>query len=88
MSTPVTDTPYVVPYAPYTGRTMRKTSAKQDRNFFFLRQGFERIDDDPRPISEIPDEELMGGFADPLLVELAPTPEPRPPAPSGDVIPG
>jgi len=99
MSTPVTNTPYVVPYAPYTGRTMRKTSvyltdeqaerlarlARQegrsqaeilraaveayeppqpDRNFFFLRGGFPRIDDDPRPISEIPDEELMEGFGE------------------------
>ena len=27
-----------------------------------LSVGFERIDDDPRPISEIPDDELLRGF--------------------------
>jgi predicted DNA-binding protein len=29
---------------------------------FALAAGFERIDGDPRPISEIPDEELLEGF--------------------------
>jgi predicted transcriptional regulator len=29
---------------------------------FALAAGFERIDDDPRPISEIPDDELLEGF--------------------------
>jgi predicted transcriptional regulator len=32
-----------------------------DRHFA-LAAGFERIDGDPRPISEIPDEELFKGF--------------------------
>lgn len=36
---------------------------KRDRNFALAGQ-FERIDDDPRPISEIPDEELMRGFGE------------------------
>ncbi|MCO5315882.1 MAG: ribbon-helix-helix domain-containing protein [Solirubrobacterales bacterium] len=35
----------------------------QDRGFA-LAAGFERIDGDPRPISEIPDRELMEGFGD------------------------
>ena len=34
---------------------------RSDRDFA-LADGFERIDDDPRPISEIPDEELLKGF--------------------------
>ena len=34
-----------------------------DRNFA-LAAGFKRIDDDPRPISEIPDEELLKGFGE------------------------
>ena len=29
---------------------------------FALAAGFERIDDDPRPISEIPEHELLHGF--------------------------
>jgi predicted DNA-binding protein len=29
---------------------------------FALAAGFDRIDDDPRPISEIPEEELLRGF--------------------------
>jgi predicted DNA-binding protein len=29
---------------------------------FALAVGFERIDDDPRPISEIPEDELLDGF--------------------------
>jgi predicted DNA-binding protein len=29
---------------------------------FALAVGFQRIDDDPRPISEIPDDELLTGF--------------------------
>lgn len=29
---------------------------------FALTAGFERIDDDPRPISEIPEDELLDGF--------------------------
>jgi hypothetical protein len=32
-----------------------------DRNFALAR-GFARIDEDPRPISEIPESELLGGF--------------------------
>jgi hypothetical protein len=28
---------------------------------FALAAGFQRIDDDPRPISEIPEDELLGG---------------------------
>jgi predicted DNA-binding protein len=39
-------------YQPQTSR---------DRNFA-LAAGFGRIDDDPRPISEIPDDELLDGF--------------------------
>ncbi len=35
--------------------------AKGDRNFAIAR-GFSRIDDDPRPISEIPDADLLDGF--------------------------
>jgi len=31
---------------------------------FALAAGFERIDDDPRSISEIPEEELLEGFGD------------------------
>jgi hypothetical protein len=30
---------------------------------FALAAGFVRIDDDPRPISEIPEDELLNGFA-------------------------
>jgi predicted DNA-binding protein len=33
----------------------------QDRGFA-LAAGFRRIDDDPRPISEIPEDELLQGF--------------------------
>jgi predicted DNA-binding protein len=29
---------------------------------FALAAGFDRIDDDPRPISQIPDDELLTGF--------------------------
>lgn len=36
---------------------------RADRNFAVAR-GFERIDHDPRPISEIPDDELMAGFGE------------------------
>ena len=36
---------------------------RPDRDFA-LAAGFERIDDDPRPISEIPDEELLKGFGE------------------------
>jgi predicted DNA-binding protein len=35
----------------------------RDRRFA-LAAGFRRIDDDPRPISEIPDEELLRGFGE------------------------
>lgn len=35
----------------------------RDRNFA-LAEGFERIDDDPRPISEIPEGELMRSFGE------------------------
>jgi predicted DNA-binding protein len=31
---------------------------------FALAAGFARIDDDPRPISQIPEEELLGGFGE------------------------
>lgn len=31
---------------------------------FALAAGFERIDGDPRPISEIPDDELLEGFGE------------------------
>jgi len=34
-----------------------------DRNFALFGQ-FKRIDDDPRPISEIPEEELLEGFGE------------------------
>ena len=33
----------------------------RDRDFA-LAAGFRRLDDDPRPISEIPDDELLDGF--------------------------
>ena len=33
-----------------------------DRNFELARAGFQRIDGDPRPISQIPEEELLEGF--------------------------
>lgn len=36
----------------------------RDRDFFFLRETFERIDDDPRPISEIPEDEMLEGFGE------------------------
>jgi predicted DNA-binding protein len=35
--------------------------SSQDRSFA-LAAGFRRIDDDPRPISEIPEHELLQGF--------------------------
>jgi predicted transcriptional regulator len=35
--------------------------ASQDRNFA-LAAGFRRFDDDPRPISQIPERELLDGF--------------------------
>jgi predicted DNA-binding protein len=35
-----------------------------DRNFALADSGFRRIDDDPRSISEIPDEELFEGFGE------------------------
>lgn len=35
--------------------------ASRDRNFA-LAAGFRRLDDDPRPISEIPERELLDGF--------------------------
>jgi hypothetical protein len=34
---------------------------KGDRNFALAR-GFSRVDDDPRPISEIPEADLLDGF--------------------------
>lgn len=37
--------------------------ATDDRNFA-LAAGFARIDDDPRSISQIPDEELLEGFGE------------------------
>lgn len=33
----------------------------QDREFA-LAAGFDRVDDDPRPISEIPEDDLLDGF--------------------------
>jgi hypothetical protein len=39
-------------YEPQTSR---------DRNFA-LAAGFRRVDDDPRPISQIPEDELLDGF--------------------------
>jgi predicted DNA-binding protein len=36
----------------------------RDRNFALAGAGFRRIDDDPRSISEIPDEELFEGFGE------------------------
>lgn len=36
---------------------------KGDRNFALAR-GFRRIDGDPRPISEIPDTDLLDGFGE------------------------
>jgi predicted transcriptional regulator len=36
-------------------------SASRDRDFE-VAAGFPRIDDDPRPISQIPDDELLEGF--------------------------
>ncbi|MFT3864704.1 MAG: CopG family transcriptional regulator [Solirubrobacterales bacterium] len=36
---------------------------KGDRNFALAR-GFSRIDGDPRPISEIPDADLLGSFGE------------------------
>jgi predicted DNA-binding protein len=36
---------------------------KGDRNFALAR-GFSRVDDDPRPISEIPEEDLLDGFGE------------------------
>lgn len=38
-------------------------SASGDRDFALAR-GFERIDDDPRPISAISDDELLAGFGE------------------------
>lgn len=35
--------------------------SSQDRNFA-LAGGFARIDDDPRPISQVPEQELLEGF--------------------------
>jgi predicted DNA-binding protein len=35
--------------------------ASRDRDFE-IAAGFQRIDDDPRPISQIPDDELLEGF--------------------------
>jgi predicted transcriptional regulator len=35
--------------------------SSKDRSFT-LAAGFQRIDDDPRPISEIPEHELLAGF--------------------------
>jgi predicted DNA-binding protein len=35
--------------------------SSQDRSFA-LAAGFRRIDDDPRPISQIPEDELLEGF--------------------------
>jgi predicted DNA-binding protein len=36
-------------------------TSRGDRDFA-LAAGFARIDDDPRPISEIPEDELLAGF--------------------------
>lgn len=40
-----------------------RPAPKRDRNFA-LAGNFERIDADPRPISEIPEDELMRGFGE------------------------
>jgi predicted DNA-binding protein len=40
-----------------------RTASKLDRNFA-LAGNFERIDGDRRPISEIPEDELMRGFGE------------------------
>jgi predicted DNA-binding protein len=40
-----------------------QSPAADDRDFA-LAAGFARIDDDPRPISGIPDEELLEGFGE------------------------
>lgn len=37
---------------------------KPDRDFALARGTFTRIDDDPRPLSEIPKEELLKGFGE------------------------
>ena len=36
--------------------------ARAEEGQFALAAGFDRIDDDPRPISEIPEDELLDGF--------------------------
>ena len=36
-------------------------TGRRDRDFA-LAAGFARVDDDPRPISEIPEDELLDGF--------------------------
>jgi len=38
--------------------------AGRGRGEFALAVGFERIDDDPRPISGIPEDELLNGFGE------------------------
>jgi hypothetical protein len=38
-------------------------AGKGDRNFALAR-GFSRVDEDPRPISEIPDADLLAGFGE------------------------
>lgn len=40
-----------------------RPASKRDRNFA-LAGNFERIDHDPHPISEIPEDELMRGFGE------------------------
>lgn len=40
-----------------------RPASKRDRNFA-LAGNFERIDHDPRPISKIPEDELMRGFGE------------------------
>jgi len=42
---------------------MDRPAPKRDRNFA-LAGNFERIDADSRPISEIPEDELMRGFGE------------------------
>lgn len=39
------------------------TPVAENTGDFALAAGFARIDQDPRPISEIPDDELLSGFA-------------------------
>lgn len=41
-----------------------QSKAPQDRNFALGGAGFKRIDNDPRSIADIPEEELLRGFGE------------------------